>query len=57
MIDELLNSLKEGNEHHKLTSEGLLKEYLGVEIVKLEGDHFEMRQPHLITRLPLKQLI
>jgi len=51
MIDNLVDSLREGNEHFKLTSEGKLDEYLGVEIVNSEGDSFEIKQPHLISRL------
>ena len=51
MINALVNSLREGNEHFKLTSEGKLDEYLGVEIIKSEGDSFEIKQPHLILRL------
>ena len=43
MIDDLTKSLKEGNEHFKLTSDGKLGEYLGVEIVNLEGGSFEMK--------------
>ena len=34
MVDELVNFLNVGNEHFRLTSEGKLDEYLGVEIVK-----------------------
>ena len=51
MIDDLIKSLKEGNEHFKLTSDGKLDEYLGLEIVNLEGGSFEIKQPHLISRL------
>ena len=51
MIDELVNSLKEGNGYFKLTSEGKLDEYLGVEIIKSEGDSFKIKQPHLISTL------
>ena len=51
MIDKSVNSLKEGNDHFKLTSKGKLDEYLGVEIIISEGDSFEIKQPHLISRL------
>ena len=43
--------MKEGNEHFKLILDGKLDEYLGVEIVNLEGGSFEIKQPHLISRL------
>ena len=51
IIDELVKSLKEGDKHSKLTSDGKLDEYIGVEIVKSEGDSFEIKQTHLISRL------
>jgi hypothetical protein len=50
-IDDLIESLREGNEHFKLTSEGKLDEYLGMEIVDSEGGAFEIKQPHLIERI------
>ena len=47
-IDDLVESLREGNEHFKLTSEGKLGVYLGMEIENSEGGAFEIKPPHLI---------
>ena len=46
----LINSLQDGNEHFKLTDEGNLDRYLGVEIKKREDGKVELTQPRLIDR-------
>ena len=50
-IDKLIKSLKEEDERFILTSEGDIKNYLGVEIVKNKDGSFEFKQPHLIQRV------
>ena len=50
-IEELYNSLKEGNENFKLTKEGKIDKYLGVELIDDGQGSFEARQPHLIKRI------
>ena len=42
-IDDLVESLREGNGHFKFTSEGKLDEYLGMEIENSEGGAFEIK--------------
>ena len=50
-IDKLIKSLKEEDERFILTSEGDIKNYLGVEIVKNKDGSFEFKQPYLIWRI------
>ena len=49
--DKLIKSLKEEDERYILTSEGDIKNYLGVDIVKNKDGYFEFKQPHLIQRV------
>ena len=42
-IDELYTSLLEGNENFKLTKEGMIDKYLGVELVDNGQGSFEAR--------------
>ena len=56
-IEDLYLSLKEGNEHFKLTKEGKIDKYLGVELVDTGQGSFEARQPHLISRIITWKLI
>ena len=50
-INSLITSLREEDERFILTSEGDIKNYLGVEIVKNKDGSFELKQPHLIQRI------
>ena len=50
-INNLIKSLREEDERFILTSEGDIKNYLGVEIVKNKDGSFEFKQPHLIQRI------
>ena len=50
-IDELYTSLLEGNENFKLTKEGKIDKYLGVELVDNGQGSFEARQTNLIKRI------
>ena len=50
-INKLIRSLREEDERFILTSEGDIKNYLGVEIVKNKDGSFEFKQPHLIQRI------
>ena len=44
-------SLKTTQENFLLTDEGDIKRYLGVEIMPLKGDTFELCQPYLINKV------
>ena len=50
MLNQFTDSLKNGIEKFEFTDEGSLDKYLGVEIEKLNGNEFVLRQPHLIQR-------
>ena len=50
-VNNLIQSLREESERFILTSEGDVKNYLGVEIVKNKYGSFEFKQPHLIQRI------
>ena len=50
-IEDLYNSLRDGNENFKLTKEGKIDKYLGVELLDNGKGSFEARQPHLIERI------
>ena len=43
--------LKNGKENFEFTDEGPIRKYLGVEIEKLSGSEFILRQPYLIDRI------
>ena len=51
MLVDLVFSLKNGIEKFEFTDEGLIDKYLGVEIEKLNGSEFILRQPYLIDRI------
>ena len=50
-IDCLITSMQSGPENFKLTDEGDVNKFLGIEITKLGPDSFELLQPFLIDRL------
>ena len=50
-IEDLYKSLVEGNENFKLTKEGRIDRYLGVELKSNPDGSFEASQPHLIKRI------
>ena len=50
-IDKLITSLHGGDEQFRLTDEGSIDKYLGVNIEQLENGSFEMSQPFLIERI------
>ena len=50
-IDDLVESLKNGEEKFILTDEGDIDKFLGIEIKHFEDGSFELSQPHLITRI------
>ena len=50
-IEDLYNSLLQGNENFKLTKEGKIDNYLGVELKDNPDGIFEASQPHLIKRI------
>ena len=50
MLNQFTDSLKNGIENFEFTDKGSLDKCLGVEIEKLKGNEFVLRQPHLIQR-------
>ena len=46
----MYNSLLEGNKHFKLTKEGKIDKYLGIELIDNGQGSFQARQLHLIKR-------
>ena len=50
-ISDFISSLRTGGENFEFTEEGNLEQYLGVDIRKLEGNSFELRQPFLIEKI------
>ena len=50
-IDRLVRSMQQGPENFKLTDEGDVNKFLGVEITKLDDHSFELSQPFLIDRI------
>jgi len=50
-IDRLVCSMHNGSENFKLTDEGDVNKFLGIEITKLDSSPFELAQPFLINRL------
>ena len=50
-IDRPIKSLREEDKRFTLTSEGDIKNYLDVEIVRNKDGSFEFKQPHLIQRI------
>ena len=51
MLDQFIHSLKNGIEKFEFTDEGPIDKYLGVEVEKLKGKEFILRQPFLIQRI------
>jgi hypothetical protein len=47
-IDCLATSMQNGPENFKLTDEGDVNKFLGIEITKLDGSTFKLSQPFLI---------
>jgi histone deacetylase 1/2 len=50
-IDRLISSMQSGPENFKLTDEGGVNKFLGVEITRLGDNSFELSQPFLINRI------
>jgi len=50
-IDDLVESLKNGEENFQLISTKEIYKFLGIEIKHFEDGSFEISQPHLITRI------
>ena len=50
-IEDLCNLLLQGNENFKLTKEGKIDNYLGVELKDNPDGSFYASQPHLIRRI------
>ena len=50
-IDCLISSMQSGPENFKLTNEGGVNNFLGVEITRLDDNSFELSQPFLINRI------
>ena len=50
-IEDLYKSLVEGNENFKLTKEGRIDRYLGVELKSNPDGSFEASQSHFIKRI------
>ena len=50
-IDELIESLQNGEEKFILTDEGDIDKFLGIEITHFKDGSFEISQPHLINRI------
>ena len=50
-IDELVDSLENGEEKFLLTDEGDIDKFLGIEINHFEDGSFEITQPHLTSRI------
>ena len=51
VINEFIDSLKNGSEQFVFTDEGSMDKYLGVDIQKLDNNDFILRQPFLIQRI------
>ena len=51
IVDEVIQSLREGEEEFDLTDEGSIDQYLGMMIKDIDGDSFEISQPFLIRRI------
>ena len=51
MLKQFIHSLANGIEKFEFTDEGTIDKYLGVEIEKLKGSEFILRQPFLISRI------
>jgi hypothetical protein len=47
-IDHLISSMQSGPDNFKLTDEGDVNKFLGVEITRLHSNSFELSQPFLI---------
>ena len=50
-IDHLISSMQSGPENFKLTDEGGVNKFLGVEITRLDDNSFKLSQPFLIDRI------
>ncbi len=50
-IDELITSLHGGDENFVLQDEGSINEYLGMNIIQIDKDSFELSQPFLIKQI------
>ena len=50
-LDQFIHSLANAIEKFKLTDEGTIDKYLGLEIEQLKGKEFILRQPFLIQRI------
>ena len=50
-IDRLVCSMHDGPKKFKLTDEGNVNKFLGIEITKLDSSSFELAQPFLIDCL------
>ena len=50
-IDMFIQSLAEGQEKFKLTDEGSIDKYLGVDVTKLPDGSYELKQPYLIKHI------
>ena len=51
MLQQFIHSLANGIEKFEFTGEDPMEKYLGVEIEKLDGSEFILRQPFLIRRI------
>ena len=51
MLDQFIHSLKIGIEKFEFTDEGPIDKYLEVEVEKLKGKEFILRQPFIIQRI------
>jgi len=50
-IDRLVQPMHDGPENFKLTDEGNVNKFLGIEITPIDSSSFELSQPFLINRL------
>ncbi len=50
-IDPLVQSMQDGPGNFKLTDEGNVNKFLGIEITKINSSSFKLSQPFLINRL------
>ena len=50
-IDRLIKSMQQGRENFRLTDKGDVNKFLGIEIMKLDNNSFELSQPFLIDRI------
>lgn len=50
-INRLIASMQSGPENFKLTDEGDVNKFLGVEITRIDDKSFELSQPFLIDRI------